>query len=134
PLRAVLLIQPATALQRYGADLVVLRLNTKHLPVSAGVITDSANVVSLQHWRHGSEIMGRLGTNSDIIAIGHVPFLGGSQAPRNRWNSASEGKHDVLAQIGQVLLLPGAKAFTQSDQQQQRPNTPGDTEYGQKRA
>src|SRR5581483_619557 len=129
----VFIVEPAPRTDRNIADLGVSGRNPENLAVGAAEPADRANVFAVQHRRNRAQELG-FAANGDIIVVTEVIFLARLQAAFNRGNPAGKGEHDVLAELGQVLLLSAAKALAQSNQQQKRADAPGDPKHGQERA
>ena len=129
----VLIVEPAARPHGDIADLVVLGRNAEHLAVGGTVIADGANVLAVEH---GGKILerARLAANGEVILISEMVGAAGLRAAFDGGNASGEGEHDVLAEVLQLLLLPAAEALAQADQQQQRSDSPGNAEHGEKRA
>src|SRR5262249_52393365 len=56
------------------------------------------------------------------------------QAASDGGDPAGECEHNVLAEVGEILLLPAAESFSQPHQEQQRSDAPCDPEHGQEGA
>jgi hypothetical protein len=52
----------------------------------------------------------------------------------DRGNGAVPHHDEVVAESGQLLVLPGAKALAQADQHQQRSHSPRNAEHGEEAA
>ena len=129
----VLIVEPAARADGHIADLVVLGSDAEDLAVGGTVIADRANVFAIEHGRNVL-MRARLAANGEVILISEMVGAAGLRAAFDRRDASGEGKHDVLAEILQLLRLPAAEAFAQTDQQEQRSDAPGDAEHGEKRA
>src|SRR5215471_9489505 len=115
-LSIVLVVKPAARIDRHIANLVISRGNAEHLPAGAAKFTDRANVVALDHRRDGTDELG-MTTNRGIVLIGELIGLARLETSRHGGDSAGKSEHDVLTELGQVLVLSAAEAFPQADQQ-----------------
>src|SRR6185295_7284321 len=129
--------QPTTATLRCS----VLSSALSHRPVPRGTlriwlysgVTHRPNVLAVDHRRHEAQSVGLI-TDREVIFVGEVISLTGLQVPRHRRNSSRKDEHDVLAEGREVPYLAAAETLSQTHQQQQGADTPGNTEHGQKRA
>src|ERR1019366_724848 len=129
----VLIVEPAARADGDIANLVVLGRDAKDLAVGGSVIADGANVFAVEHRRNILERAG-LAADGEVILISEMVSAAGLRAAFNGGDASREGEHDVLAKILQLLGLAAAKALAQADQQEQRPDAPGNAEHGKKRA
>ena len=96
-------------------------------------VEHGADVVALEHGRNGAQKPG-LVANCEVITVGQVVGLTRLIAAGHGRNAAGKNEHNILAKLGEVLILAAAKALPEAHKQQQRPNAPGNAEHGQKRA
>src|SRR5439155_24305818 len=121
-------VQPASLLQRQVPNLVVLRFHSHQLAVRSGELAYRAYVVAGEDRRSIAD-MRRFSFDIEIILIGEQVIAGGTHVSLHNRGTSRKDKHDVVAELGQSTLVAGTKAFAQTDEQQQRSDTPGDAEH-----
>jgi N-methylhydantoinase A len=82
----------------------------------------------------GGGSLARIAPDGQVVLIRKVIRASRKSASSHRGDAAGEHEHDVLAEGGELAGLSAAEAFAESNQQQERPNSPGNAEHGQKRA
>ena len=110
-----------------------MRRNADHFPVGVAVLADFANVGPSQHRCDGPDV-GRFALNVEVVLISEVIFAAGTHVAGDRRRASREQEHDVFAERIQLAPVAGAETFAQTDQQQQRADSPGDAKHRQEGA
>ena len=76
----------------------------------------------------------RQGANGGLVAKRELIGAHAGVLVGQRGDGAVQHHDDVIAELGKLLVLPAAEALAEAHQHQQRTDTPGNAEHGEKAA
>src|SRR5580704_7208654 len=132
-LRIVHRIDPAALVHRQVTNLVEFRRHAHDLAAGLEKVADGSNIAAADDG-HGGADAGALAKDVLVIAVGQVILLQGGKAALHLRGASRPDEHDVLAQGVELLAISRPETFSQTDQQEQGTDSPGNAEHGQERA
>jgi len=131
-LTLVELVEPASQLQREESDSSVLRFGAGEQATGGRKLADGMHVAGDEDGTDGENVR-RFLADVEVILIREPVLPSGIHAALNGRGAAGVEHHDVFAEIGEVAPVAGSEALAETDQQEQRADSPGDAEHGEER-
>src|ERR1700686_384333 len=132
-LRVVHGIDPAALVDWQIADLIKVRGHAHDLAAGLEKIADRPDVAA-GNGGSSSAHAGAFIQNVFVVAVGEIVLPQCGEAALHHGSPARPDKHHVLAQGIELFAIASAESFSQTNEQQQGTDAPGNAEHGQERA
>src|ERR1051326_3023618 len=132
-LRIVHFIQPAALMDGQVTNLMDRCGNAIDSAAGLVEVADGADVAAPNHpggRRHARTVA----HNVLVVTEGKVILPQRGETTLHHRSTARPDKHYIFTDGGELLTVAGPESLSNSDQQEQGTNTPGDSEHGQERA